>query len=618
MQPTVLIESAKGSAYLADMRRSGGIAALLGSGISIWHPSNMPNGQRITDELAKVIASRTSSDPSTVIERVRSTAFEHIMERYPKPDILRPIVAKAFYPTLPNPVHEAFAHLLDSGIIEHIITTNYDVGLETACYAVCGAGRMPQVVVTESDVATAASLTPVLFKIHGCAKPGNEDTIVLTLGGEGEMPEWKRRLLAMLVNGKHLLVCGYSGLDFEISPELARLSPSVTTWNSFQDPSVEEKALTPNARRVIDATGGTPLVGDMNKMLQALTLKTWTSDFSKGSPDFVGGLVAALEDWELDKWCVWVLNGLGYAMEGAHVARRMYRNSGASVERRSDSLLALGESLFHGGLYMQAGRAYRDAARLGRACRDWEKVVKAEVGVVESDRVAGHWLRARRRIRRLAATLPEQVPLQESDRVRSEIALKRLLLRRYSFYLSKVLRLRPLTELIRRQAKQDLQALSASFARQGSWYNLQHSEMLAGKFGIHFSEVYSGTMTPLAAREGYHHLGYVVAEMMAYRALLADPTVSDPPLNLEYIELAMKLGINPEVWKLVRAIERRFGHKVTSHTPSGIIPGALHSSQKTISFTLPPYLRRAALASWKTCEYTTLMRMLLHLRGEEV
>jgi hypothetical protein len=389
MRSPVLIESAKGSEYLAGMRRSGGIVALLGSGISIWHPSDMPNGQRITDELAKVITSRTVSDPSTIIERVRRSAFEHIMERYPKPGFLRPTVAKAFYPTPPNPVHKAFALLLDSGIIEHIITTNYDVGLEAACSAVCDTGRMPQIIISKSDTSPATSLAPILFKIHGCAKPGNEDTIVLTLGGEGEMPDWKRKLLAQMINGRHLLVCGYSGLDFEISPELARLSPSTTTWNSFQDPSVDEKTLTPNAKRVLNATGGTPLVGDMNKMLQTLTGKRWTSGFSKVSTDFVGSLVAALDEWELDKWRVWVLNGLSCAREGAHVARRMYRNSGASVERKSDSLIALGEALFHGGLYKQAGRTYRGAARLAHACRDWEKVLKAEVGVVESDRVAG-------------------------------------------------------------------------------------------------------------------------------------------------------------------------------------------------------------------------------------
>jgi hypothetical protein len=611
MLPPILIESAEGSSYLADMKRAGGIIVLLGSGISIWHPSNMPNGQRITDELAKVIASRTSSDPSFVIERVRSTAFEHIMERYPKPDILRPTVAKAFYPTPPNPVHEAFARLLESGVIEHIITTNYDVGLEAACSTVCRSGRVPQVVVTERDAAAATLSVPILFKIHGCAKPGNEGTIVLTLGGEGEMPDWKRKLLARLIGGRRLLVCGYSGLDFEISPELTRLSPSDVTWNSFEDPSVNDKALSPNAKRVLDATGGLPLVGDMNKMLHALTGETWTSDFSKVSPDFVGSLVAALDDWELDKWSVWVLNGLSCALDAADIARRMYRDSGASKERKSDSLIALGEALFHGGLYKQAGRAYREAAALARESGNWEKVMKSEVGVVESDRVAGRWLRARHRIRRLEATLPRQVPPHESERVRSEIALKRLLLRRYSFYLSKVLRMRPVTERIRRRAKEELRALSTSFAKLGSWFNLQHCEMLAGKFGIPFSEVYTGPMTPLRSSEGYRQLGYALAEMMAYRALLADPTVSDPPLNLEYIELAKKLGVNAELWKLARAIEWRFSNDRVGPV-AGVSP-----SHKTGSFTLPPHLRQAAISSWEACEYTTPMRLLLRLRGEE-
>src|SRR5215207_1859744 len=144
MRTPIIINSPEGTAYLERLRHAGGVVALLKSYISTWHPSNMPNGQRITNAISDVIANETVSPRHRVVDRIRSSAFEHIMERYPKREILQPVVAKAFYPTPPNPVHQAFARLLDAGVIEHIITTNYDVGLEAAASAICSPKRIPQ------------------------------------------------------------------------------------------------------------------------------------------------------------------------------------------------------------------------------------------------------------------------------------------------------------------------------------------------------------------------------------------------------------------------------------------------------------------------------------------
>lgn len=592
MKPPVLINSPDGGDYLTGMRCTSGVVALLGSYISTWHPSNMPNGQRITNNLADLIANKTVSPRSVVLDRIRDSAFEHIMERYPRKDVLQSIVAKAFYPTPPNPVHDSFAHLLNAGIIEHIITTNYDVGLEAACATICSLERMPQVVVTDGDLIGVDPARPVLFKIHGCASPGKEESIVLTLGGEGEMPDWKRGLLERLINVKNLLVCGYSGMDFEICPELMHLTPASLTWNSYADPRTDGKAMTANAKRVLKATGGTVLVGDMNEMLMVLTGLDWVAAPSTVSPDFVAQLVKELDDWELDKWRVWVLNGLSCALDGIRVAENMYSNSGASVERKMDSLLAMAEALFHNGRYKQAGQKYRKAARLASGSADWDKIVKAEIGIIESDRVAGYWLRARRRIEILLKTLPPQVPSSEREKVENEIKLKRILLRRYPFKLYKMLRLSSLAERVRGQAKQELKGVISFFAREGSWFNLQHCEMLAGKFDIPFTEIYSGPMTPLASTEGYKQLGYILAEMMAYRGMLK--VRDDLPLRSDYVKTAQELGIYPEVWKLVKAIEKRFGRDAV-----------------TIEF------RRAAQEAWRLCEYTHPMRLLLRVMGEE-
>ena len=624
---TIKIDSPEGGSYLSDLRRNAEIVALLGSGISIWEPSNLPNGQKITEELAQLIAPSTISPRQTVIDLIKRSAFEHIMERYPKPGALPDIVAKSFYPTNPNPVHQAFARLIEAGILEHIITPNYDVGLEQACSTICSATRMPQVIVSEDDARRASLSQPMIFKIHGCASPGQEKSVIMALREEGAMLDWKRRLLELLINSKPLLVCGYSGLDFEICPELIHLNPYSVTWNSYQDPRTDENALTPNAKRVLDAKAGIALIGDMKKMLELLIGSPCKADFSKLSPSFVNDLVTKLDEWEMDKWRVWVLNGLSCALDGVEVARRMYTNSGISTERKVDSLLALAEPLFHSGLYFQAGQAYREASLLAKSfvpnlramlkdlvdaescvpkeeqliahllkrISDYlEKILKAEIGIVESDRVAGRWLRARRKAREIFDWLPALAPSQEREKIESEITLKRVLLRRYPYYLAKKIHLKPISRRIKAKVIKELSLAMDYFSRKGSWFNLQHCEMLARRFDIEFSDIYTGTMMPLTSYEGYKHLGYVLAEMMAYRGILADRNVSDPPMIYAYSIIAREIGINPEVWKLARAMKKRFGRKILTSTT-----------------------QEQAKRAWKTCEYTLPMKVLLLLRGSD-
>lgn len=587
--------------YLSALAKNRGIVALLGSAVSIWAPSNLPNGQKITKELATIMAPPGASPESDASKFINRSAFEHIMERYPRPEVLQGIIARAFYPTAPNPVHSAFAQLINEGIIEHIITTNYDEGLERACAEVCPPAKRPQVIVTESEANLALSSKPMIFKIHGCAKPGYEKTLVVTLKEEGEMPAWKRNLLGRLMNGKTLLVCGYSGLDFEVCPELIFLSPRSLTWNSLYDPS-EKEALTPNARRVLTALKGTVLVGDMSKMLTQLG-PNCQAIFSDVTPSFVQNLINELDSWEMDKWRVWVLNGVGCASEAITVASRMCANSAGSDDRRLDSLLALAEAQFHSGLYKQSGATYREAALLARQSLDWEKRLKAELGIVEADRVAGYFFRAVRTIMRLSRTLPQQTPPDLREKVKSALALKRALLRRYPFYLSKLLRIPWLTRNIQAKVTSELSIVANYSAKHGNWFDLQHCEMLAGKFQIPFSSIYAGTTLPPPSQDGYRHLGYFLAELMAYRNFIASgekaasSLAPDPSKQgLEYLKDAQSLGINPEVWKLARAMKKRLGKQAISHEHE---------------------IEQFAETAWDICEYTLPMRWLQRIRGEE-
>lgn len=226
---------------------------------------------------------------------------------------------------------------------------------------------------------------------------------------------------------------------------------------------------------------------------------------------------------------------------------------------------------------------------------DLDQLWKAEVGAVEADRASGRYLRARNRIRKTAKWLIPLAPANEREKVKSEIILKRILLERYFYFLYKKLRLTPIVNRKRAMVKTDLTLIAEYFAEKGSWFNLQHCEMLAKRFDLRMCEIYSGTMTPPETHQGYHHLGYILAEMMGYRGDLANPKIANPRLRDDYLGIAEEIGINPEVWKLAYAIEKRFGKN---------------------SLTLED--KAKAKKAWNKCEYTLPMQMLLSLRGTEL
>ena len=627
------LSSPDAATFLGRLRSSGTITALLGSAISDWEPSNLPSGLRITQELANLIAASPASPKDTILKLLKNTPFEAIMERYPMPEIINKTVAEFFYPsnkpTMPNPIHKAFAHLVETGVIQNIITPNYDMGLEEACKTICSASRMPKVIIEEKDGKKHKSLSqPVIFKIHGCASPGREKTMILTLRQEGVMPLWKKDLLASIINGKPLLVCGYSGLDFEICPELLHLNIPSVIWNSYNDPRVDKGTLTSNANRVLSKKNSTVLIGDMKVMLGNLTGFSCEAGRPVSSPSFISDLTGKLDEWEMDKWRVWVLNGASCSLDGIKIANRMFTDSGASVERKIDSLIALGEACFHGGLYFQSRAAYNDASVLskglipkikasaGRRAEaksqpdknddlienlsksiqdDLERLWKAEVGAIEADRGSGHYLRARNRIKKAAEWLIPLSPPNEREKVESELNLKKILLERYFYFLYKKLRLKLLINKKRDEVRGNLAQVAEHFAENGSWINLQQCEMLAKRFDLQLSDIYSGTMTPMETHQGFNHLGYILAEMMGYRSLLADAKVINPPLRVDYLKTAEEIGINPETWKLFYAIEKKFGKNTLS-------------SQDKVR------MRQAR----NKCEYTVLMKMLLFVRGSEL
>ena len=587
------IDSIKGKRYLEKLRKRGNIVLLVGSGISMWSPSNLPSGQKVTQDIAELIAVSTLSPRAKIIDSIKYSAFEHIMERYPKPDLLKAILANSYRPTIPNNVHKTIAELLNEGIINHIITTNYDEGIENACNDICHPSRKPFEVIYETDLLRVVDSQPILFKIHGCAKPGREDSIVATLSTEGELPEWKSSLLKTLARDKVLLISGYSGLDFEISPELINLPTKKMLWNSFSNPRTDIWAMTSNAQYVVSEKKGRVLVGSMHNMFGELNQKSCDFDPPSSMPSFIGELESKLTSWELDKWRVWVFNGLSCAKDGIEVAERMYIKSGTSKKLKIDAFLAMAEANFHSGFYKKSINNYSEAIKLTWELSNFEDWVKSELGLIESYRVAGYYFRARLRIRKLSKAVKFLFSGQKLETVESQIALKRVLLQRYIFHFLKLFRLTFLALIIQKSVKNDLLLITSHSANTGKWFDLRHSQMLAMKFQIPFTDVYMGKMNTTAFRDGFQQLGYALAEMMAVRSEMIQGKIPNAAQIFPYLEKADDLGIYPEYWKIVTTLRKVFGDNIISDN--------IKIKEKT---------------AWQNCQYTFPMRLLLKFLGE--
>ena len=580
--------SAEGARVISNLRRRG-FVAILGSVISDWQPTGLPPGESLTASVAELLAEPLVSR-DTVSDWVRQAAFEHIMEGCPNPEVLGDNLLELFSPTNPNPLHQAIAGLVAEGVIEHVITTNYDVNLETACRTICSSSRQPQVITTEEEADEVDPHRPAIFKIHGCVAydsrrdPSEARSMVYTLAREGELPAWKRRLLYRLMAGRHLLISGYSGRDFEICPELPRLQAQIV-WNCRSDLRVEPDSITPNARHVLTATGGTALVGDMRSILGKLRGSEHIDAIrSERVPGLRDRLSNGLSEWDIELWRVRTLVAIGAASEGIGVATRMLELARGTADRQFNRLINLGRCQFNAGLYRQAAVTYRRAAAVGEREGRREWVIGAKSDLIEALRCRGAWRKALRELREVKAGLTP-----DDEWLHAAMALREVLLLRSWYQLVKGLKVIPMVAGRLRGRCRDLLKVLIRHAKEGHWLELQQAELLSRRLDIPFSELYNGPLNPLPSKDGYRHLGYIIAESMALRDHLG---LSGAEYSFDrlrrMVEALIAAEAKPELWKLVFQIIRKLGWKATTTDQ-----------------------RKAAVRAWWSTEYSPPMRAFI-------
>lgn len=200
----------------------GVFAVLLGSGLS--RSAEIPTGWEITLDLVRRVAAtqgvpeqsdwaewyreKTGQDPnySMLLEEIANSPDERraILHRYIEPDERDREEGQK----IPTKAHHAIAHLVRTGYVRVIVTTNFDRLMENALRE---QGVEPTVVASADALAGAEPLTHsrcYVLKLHGDYK----DARILNTDQElSAYPDAYNQILDRIFDEHGLIICGWSG-----------------------------------------------------------------------------------------------------------------------------------------------------------------------------------------------------------------------------------------------------------------------------------------------------------------------------------------------------------------------------------------------------------------------
>jgi len=572
------------------------ITAFLGSGVSIWDPTNLPNGKAFADGLFQALFPDNAmhSDPlgplrSELQELFRKIPFEIVMEKCPEPDLLARSLKRIYNVTNHNAIHRVFADKFITGEVHSIVTTNYDCCIDQVLSDLLGHQIGPSTtpvrrVVNERDIPNGRAQDRVYFKIHGSADDVTGSSMVFRLTQESALPSWKRSLLREMLTGRLLLIVGYSGLDFEICPEISQLKPAQIIWNFLK---TEDMAT--NARIVLGNTNGHALIGDMRDLVSRL-LGSVVATMKAPSVDTEKVIRDTFTESDQLLWRARLLNSLSYGRAALKIVDRLLKEDAEPI-RRIEILEERARALHYVGAYKQAAHQYEDSVVIARTeSLSAEIVYSLLLSASDNWRCHGSFHRSRKRLSE-AETLISSLKLSRSDLLASAM-LKRILLLRRNYQLASLFRRKSAMLRIRTDAESLFKSATEALLVSGRWFEWQQLRLWADRFDLPEETTRPDNLyEPPPSREGYEHLGFPMAQMMVFRdevdtgRRLADEETATEAV--QKVGLAEKLGVQAEGWKLNYLLLKRFP-----------------SHRTRLTFT--KFIR-----NFWACEYTLPMRMAL-------
>ncbi len=240
---------------------------LVGSGASIWQPSNLPNGQRVSKyliEFLKAGSTFTAEQNDLVDQWIMGLPLEVLMSRCLDQKYIAQWLYEIYSKGHPNTVHDSLTFFASKSERPFIATTNYDTCLEVSAKM---QGLDVTMIVRPTVKGKASPALPIM-KVHGSAEKGLQSTMIYNVKQEKKLPEWKQKVLKGNIQGKALLIIGYSGLDFEICPFLSSFEPRVVMWNFLNE---EDAYNSPGVKSFLrNKSSDLPvhfIIGDMRRII---------------------------------------------------------------------------------------------------------------------------------------------------------------------------------------------------------------------------------------------------------------------------------------------------------------------------------------------------------------
>ncbi len=556
------ITSDEGKTLLQKIKADGGITLLVGSAISMWEPTFLPPGQIVTNYLAELLVDqfdfKDPNEKTNIIKAITRTPFEYVWDQAPNNSLLPKIVIEEFKNRHPNPIHKAIKELVSQGIVKHIITTNYDTCLDQVFKSISAIKE----VTTEQDSKDIKDHHNIYFKIHGSAVDGLESTVVYRLSQEGVLQGWKRKVLAQCITNATLLVIGYSGLDFEICPEITLVKPTRVIWNVRGDPSLYPNELSPNSLRVLGISKeNVALWGDMRLIFSEMGYPIPDISINKTPPNWE--LPKILSKTEIQIWACSVVSPPGYAAQAEKLARKIL----SSLDEKSSywpfGLFLLGDAFFHKGKYIQSAENCSKAAEIFWKERNFSYYIKSVSREADALRCGGHFWDALLVISVARSEISKaKIPFREKKKIDNELNLKELLVYRDFYEIAKWIKNNRLARYYQQYAEALLSRIVKTAEKEGQWNIFQQSKMWANRLEINFTKVYKGTMQPLDDWFGFTHLGAIIPQMMAARDALWRKGTTGKETTLDEIKKLIIEAENiesfPEIWKLSLAYNETF------------------------------------------------------------
>lgn len=535
----------------------------VGSGISLWSPSNLPTGIEFSKSIFSLLFSsdpENAKSPNAVLLRryFEMLPFEVVNDRCPDANTIETILRNLYDRNEPNPIHELLAELLLDGRVRAIVTPNYDCCLDTAIalaqQRLVGSKRNVVRIVNGQDFnMTRDPNTAVYFKIHGSTDDQSGESLVFRLNQEGVLEQWKRELFRDLLQDKTLLVVGYSGSDFDICPEIPLAKPKKIVWNFF---SWADDNITPNIKFLSERCKLEIISGDMRDLFSRVFDQVHaTYGLNRTKVDHL--LDGKFDENTKRLWRIRLYNSINY--NRATITEMNNANQNQSGHAIIPLLTEHAAALASSGRYRDAARIHDKTAKIAQTqCKDSTEYITQILIACDTWRCYGSFLRAFNRYRK--ATLLIQKSQHSTQNLIADLDRNLILLIRHPYDFFQRFHMPKLEKKMQKIAADAISRNIAYYRESGNWYQLQQIGLWAERFQLNVNVDPQKHVTP-AANEGYRQLNFPMGQMMSFRHSLRNLdrllTTSEVDEARRLIGNAKELGITPEVWKSSLLILRK-------------------------------------------------------------